>query len=905
MPTVICGCYYLVDSTERYRRHEKHYLPLVSSSFHSRILSTTSSTVLTQNFTNPSPSEPVKECIYEFPLYDGVSVVKFTCRIGEDVLHGIVKESVDAKAIFDSAVAKGKTAALLEQAPQAADVFSIKLGNIPAGGKVVVETTYIGELKAHESDGVRFTIPTSIAPRYGSRSDPTTFGSVRAHAQHEGGVQIVVDVDMPTGSSIKGLQSPSHPIAVSMGTVSTASEADPAMSKASATLSLGSATLEKDFVLIVQVKDIGTPKAILETHPTIPNHRALMATLVPKFALPTCHPEIVFVADRSGSMQGNIPMLVSAMKVFLKSMPAGVKFNICSFGSSFSFLWPNSQSYTADNLAEAIRHVGTFDSNMGGTQTFEAIEATVTRRWSDLPLEIMLLTDGDIWDQDELFTYINQQVEETKGNIRIFPLGIGGGVSHSLIEGVARAGNGFAQAVQNGERLDSCVVRMLRGALSPHITDYSLEVKYEHEDDEFEVIDKVTDGMKILLSDSEESQAPSKALDGKEPTISLFDSTANLEPDLGASRGPTLPTISPPKLLQAPNKIPSLFPFSRTTVYLLLSPETYQRNPTAIVLRATSAHGPLALEIPIELLPSPQDTIHKLAAKKAVQDLEEGRGWIYDAKDQKGILIKDRYPSRLDELVTKEGVRLGEKFQIPSKWCSFVAVAASGKEISKREAGDKYNDDGYASCIEEEAESDGDLFDLPSEFSRAPHATLSEPSTRAAMTDTRSYTPYASFGVQAAKKMPPMRGGGGFSGRGGSIFASPSSAHARYISPPAAPSPSPPPPAATNSEVDSTGREPLEKLHSIIALQDFDGSWPVDKAEISRILGFDVGENPQGGNKSPWVTVVMVCYLEKKLADEKDTWELVVEKARAWLVDTVTIDLEGLEKEAAKLVDRT
>jgi len=488
---------------------------------------------------------------------------------------------------------------------------------------------------------------------------------------------------MPEGSFIKSVQSPSHPIAVSMGTISTASTADPLMSKASATLSLGSTALEKDFVLVVQSKDVGIPKAILETHPTIRNHRALMATLVPKFSLPPSRPEIVFVADRSGSMHQNMTMLISAMKVFLKSMPVGVKFNICSFGSSHSFLWPKSQSYNQETLQYASDHLAHFRADFGGTETFGAIKATIENRFTDIPLEIILLTDGDIWAQEELFKYVNQQVEQTNGNIRIFPLGIGNGVSHSLIEGLARAGNGFAQAVQDGERLDNCVVRMLRGAMSPHITDYTLEVKYEKEDDDFELIDKVTEGMKVLLS--EDKKAKKKA---EKPAISLFDT--NVNPEKGDLQGPEdtslwLPDIPFPKLHQAPHKIPTLFAFSRTTVYLLMSPETIQRNPTAVILRATSSHGPLALEIPIESLPTPAETIHQLAAKKAVQDLEEGRGWIYDAKDQNGILIKDRHPSCFDELVKKEAIRLGEKFQIAGKWCSFVAVVANDKEIAEKE----------------------------------------------------------------------------------------------------------------------------------------------------------------------------------------------------------------------------
>jgi hypothetical protein len=528
-------------------------------------------------------------------------------------------------------------------------------------------------LKHHETDGIRFTIPTSIAPRYGSAPLSVEAYGANLPAQDNGGIKITVDVSMPEGSFIKGVQSPSHPIAVSMGTVSTAIEADPLMSRASATLSLGSTALEKDFVLIVQVKDIGVPKAILECHPTIPNHRALMATLVPKFSLPPSRPEIIFVADRSGSMQHNIAMLVSAMKVFLKSLPVGVKFNICSFGSSVTFLWPKSRGYTQETLYESTSHVEAFGANMGGTETFMAIKATVERRFIDLPLEIILLTDGDIWQQEELFNYVNEQVAKTKGKI----------------EGVARAGNGFAQSVQQGERLDNCVVRMLRGALSPHITDYTLEVKYD-QDDDFELIEKVSEGMKVLLSPTDGATKPTQPNPEKQATISLFDPTVNPEEDdIKAVQDVNLPIIPRPKLLQAPHKIPSLFPFSRSAVYLLMSPETIQRNPISVVLRATSDHGPLSLEIPVEALSTPAETIHQLAAKKAVQDLEEGRGWIFDAKDQDGVLVRDRFPSSFEDLVKKEAVRLGETYQIAGKWCSFVAVAANDSEIAvthKRDA---------------------------------------------------------------------------------------------------------------------------------------------------------------------------------------------------------------------------
>ena len=143
----------------------KKYLPQVDLKAHITVLSTTSRTVLSQDFVNPSSVTDVKECKYVFPLYDGVNVVGFMCKVGSRIISGLVKEKAKAKEDYDAAVQRGETAGLLEQG-LTSDVFMTSLGNIPAGEKVSVTITYIGELK-HDAglDGTRFTIPTRISPR--------------------------------------------------------------------------------------------------------------------------------------------------------------------------------------------------------------------------------------------------------------------------------------------------------------------------------------------------------------------------------------------------------------------------------------------------------------------------------------------------------------------------------------------------------------------------------------------------------------------------------------------------------------------------------------------------------------------------------------------------------------------
>ncbi|KAI9854316.1 MAG: hypothetical protein M1824_000409 [Vezdaea acicularis] len=678
-----CGCYYLTLKSSVW---ERVYLPQIELSAHTKVLSTSSRTVLTQCFINPSSQNSISEACYTFPMYDGVSVVGFNCKIGSRLLTGIVKEKEKAKAIFEKAIEQGETAGLLEQAVESSDIFTTKIGNIPAGEKVIVQITYIGELKHDaEVDGIRFTIPTAIAPRYGSSSAELSSNLAKS-SRGTGGIKIVVDVMMDEETFVRGMQSSTHPIAVTMGNTSTTSEEAPAMNKASAMLSLGSTELDKDFVISISAKETTKPIALLETHPHIAGQRALAVSLVPKFQLPPSRPEIVFIADRSGSMHSNIPTLVSALKVFLKSIPIGVKFNICSFGSSHKFLWPKSKAYDESSLKEAMRHVEKFSADFGGTEMFTPVKATLENRYRDLSLEVMLLTDGEIYNQQELFSYLNKEIIESEAPIRVFTLGIGDGVSHSLIEGIARAGNGFSQVVNNGEKMDGKVVRMLKGALSPHVTNYSLEVKYDSSaDDGFELIAKVTDELHILMSDSlrEPEPAPQKPISLFDENITENNSTDVSDSD-GMERFSHLPSLTPPKLMQAPNKIPPLFPFSRTMVYLLMSPDTVDRTPRSVILKGHSARGPLELEIPVQILQEPGETFHQLAAKKAVQELEEGRGWVFDAKDEGGVPLKERFESKFHDMVQREAVRLGVEFQVGGKWCSFVAAESNVQEIEDR-----------------------------------------------------------------------------------------------------------------------------------------------------------------------------------------------------------------------------
>ncbi|KAK4034553.1 von Willebrand factor type A domain-containing protein [Parachaetomium inaequale] len=896
----ICGFYYVVPGR---LTPERKYLPQLSLSAHAQIVSSTSRTTLTQNFVNPQ-SEAIPELRYTFPLYDGVSVVGFVCTInGDRVIRGVVKERAQARQTYQAAVDRGETAGLLEQLPEASDVFTTTVGNVPANATLKVEITYLGELKQDaEVDGIRFTIPTRIAPRYGDYPGAVLSSSVKT----EGGISIVVDVEMPDGSNVKSVQSPSHPIAVTLGntSVGAASGADMSLQKASATLALNTTELGGDFVLQVVASNTGNPIAVLETHPTLPSHRALMATLVPKFNLPSSKPEIVFLCDRSGSMQGyKNENLKTALQLFLKSLPVGVKFNICSFGSHHEFLFKDgSRTYDESSLQMASSYVDGFAADFGGTNIYSPMEDAIKKRYADMDLEVFLLTDGEIWDQNELFGLLNREIAESKGRIRVFSLGIGRDVSHALIEGVAAAGNGFSQSVGDNENMNSKVVRMLKASLTPHIKDYTLEVKYgkdaaeSESDDDFEIVEKVMEGLTIDVREPEE--APKKP-------ISLFDESANPDVEMtdasldtsGGGKYSHVPPVSEPKFLQAPFAIPPLYPFNRTTVYLLLSPETAQKQPKSVVLRGSSAFGPVELEIPVTVLAEKSETIHQLAARKAVKALEDGRGWIYHAKDAAGALLKDKYPGRFNDMVEREAVRLGVTYQVGGKWCSFVAVEGNKEAEKAKEA------------IRPPS---------PPEYKKHPPKakniqSWTAPSRqRAPGSGHRRGTWHALSGLAGrcprciAPPTPP---------RQSPTKNLPSSASTPRLPLPHLPLPRPRPAVSSlrgqrpNPQPDPATLSPTEKLNLLVSLQLFQGSWRWEGRVLAVVgLGKDVEGIVQraaatqvqvgGGASDVLATALVLAYLEVVLGDKRDEWEMLADKAREWLAGKLTEvgEVRGVEE---------
>ena len=83
-------------------------------------------------------------------------------------------------------------------------------------------------------------------------------------------------------------------------------------------------------------------------------------------------------------------------------------------------------------------------------------------------------------------------------------------------------------------------------------------------------------------------------------------------------------------------------------------------------------------------------------------------------------------------------------------------------------------------------------------------------------------------------------------------------------------------------------------LQALIALQTFSGAWEWN-AKLFSVIGVSEGEAakalPTGVDKTIVTTALAVRFLEGKLAGEKDSWELLVDKARSWVEGETSVDV--------------
>ncbi|CAG8486152.1 327_t:CDS:10 [Cetraspora pellucida] len=606
-------------------------VPLQDVSVDANIVDMIAETTVCQTYKNVEQN--TIEAIYKFPLHEAAAVCGFEAEIdGKKKVKGIVKDAKQASKEYDEAIQQGHGAYLLEE--QLPDVFQCSVGNITAGQTVVIRITYVTELK-HDADSekVRFVFPTHIAPRYGSSNNsPANDGKKLIPDEVSYGktdYYLDLNITCRMTSIIQSIESPSHHISTELNI-----DGNPKVSKI--TLAEQITYLEKDFILVVKSLDLDKPRAFVEYNPKTETN-CVMLTLVPKFAINAIMTELIFVIDRSGSMSGGtIEKASEALQLLLRSLPEDCFFNVVSFGSDFDSLFEKSQPYSEGSFSKALKHAQEMTANYGGTEIYNPIKWAFENSRNDMPTSVFLLTDGQVYNVDQIVNLIKSCEEKKKDDLRFFSIGIGCSVSHHLVESVSRAGKGYAQFVTNTERMDKKILGMLKNAIKPPIKDYNITWTDQ------------------IIEDS----LPMEISTIDKPTISFFNDDTRPPP----TNQDILPDI---KIQQAPFLIPPIYPGARFIVYCIL--EKGVEACKEIILSANSHDGPMKLSIPLDPVILRGSKIHTLAARKLIQDLEEGTSFIHKHPMNKGKNIQNT-------LIREHIVNLGVAYSLASKYTSFLAI---------------------------------------------------------------------------------------------------------------------------------------------------------------------------------------------------------------------------------------
>ncbi|KAK5625738.1 hypothetical protein RRF57_001454 [Xylaria bambusicola] len=469
----------------------RNVLPAVSVSITARITGDIAEVTVRQLFWNDADI-PIHEGSYTFPLPNGCTVTGFTCRIGnKKVLKATALPKAEAQEEFQKALASNTTAALLDQ--NTPEIYTSSIGHIPPNTRIKADITYATILKrvfGNNANTTTLTIPTYIANRYGQR--PESLEGLDLESKTK---DITLRIEIFECEHIQHVQSASHEINVDWGTTTgdalkfdqVGKESDTSKQQ-TAIVTLAEATrwIESDFILSFDTsygKEDGHPEIWLEMHSSFDSQAAIMLTVPPQnFPIQNKVSkigEIIFVADRSGSMEDKIESLRSAMHFFLKGIPVGRNFNIWSFGSNYECLWNKSRVYDEESLRIALEYVDAkFNADMGGTELLPALEAVIAARDGVLPCDVIVLTDGEVWQLDETLDLARKARNYSNGAIRFFSLGLGAHVSHALVEGIAQEGGGYSEVILKADKdgWEARMIAILKAALTIHVHDLRVDI---------------------------------------------------------------------------------------------------------------------------------------------------------------------------------------------------------------------------------------------------------------------------------------------------------------------------------------------------------------------------------------------------------------------------------------------
>nr|XP_034358969.1 von Willebrand factor A domain-containing protein 5B1 isoform X2 [Arvicanthis niloticus] len=213
-------------------------------------------------------------------------------------------------------------------------------------------------------------------------------------------------------------------------------------------------------------------------HKDIPHHSVIMLNFCPDLQSVQPNPrkthgEFIFLIDRSSSMsKTSIQCIKEAMLVALKSLMPACLFNVVGFGSTFRTVFTSSRIYNEENLAVACDCIQRIRADMGGTNMLSPLKWVLRQPLHQgHPRLLFLITDGSVNNTGKVLELVRNHASST----RCYSFGIGPKVCYRLVKGLASVSKGSAEFLMEGERLQPKMVKSLKKAMAPVLSDVTVE----------------------------------------------------------------------------------------------------------------------------------------------------------------------------------------------------------------------------------------------------------------------------------------------------------------------------------------------------------------------------------------------------------------------------------------------
>lgn len=460
-------------------------LPLSKVDLRAKVAGQVAEVRILQTFRNPY--QEALEAIYIFPISGGSAVSNFQMKIRPRTLRGVVEERAEARRQYQQALEEGKRAGLLEQ--ERDDVFTIQVGNLPPGEEVTIEITYSERLPFFEDGNTELRLPLVVAPRYipGNTLDECSVGD-----GVEQDTDIVPDASKITPPRLCAGFDPNVGLKIEVQLLQEvsnlfcsqhATRSNETSDGTFISLARIDERLNRDFVLRWKSGKEKTQTSLLLHKDEKQEIYGMLSIIPPQrekfFGVPR---DVVFVLDRSGSMQGvKMASASRSCSILLSTLSPSDRFAMVAFNNHVEWFHPNGEKgdrfiyATEDGLQRGENFLRSISSN-GGTELDHAIEAAISampkrdKTKSRIPI-IVLLTDGQIGDESRVLKRIQKEL----GDTRVFTVGIDTAVNQGFLSRLASLGGGTATFVEPGTALEDALQEVGREIGMPLIIDLKID----------------------------------------------------------------------------------------------------------------------------------------------------------------------------------------------------------------------------------------------------------------------------------------------------------------------------------------------------------------------------------------------------------------------------------------------